>query len=46
MIDGKSKVEFKLNSGAEVSVLSDKLPWLRYASLKPATNTLRGPVGG
>ena len=45
MIDGKSKVEFKLDSGAEVSVLSDKLPWLRHASLKPATNTLRGPGG-
>ena len=45
MIDGKSKVEFKLDSGAEVSVLSDKLPWLRHAALKPATNTLRGPGG-
>ena len=43
--DGKSKVEFKLDSGAEVSVLSDKLPWLRHAALKPATNTLRGPGG-
>ena len=45
MIDGKSTVEFKVDSGAEVSVLSDKLPWLRHAALKPATNTLRGPGG-
>ena len=45
MIDGKSKMEFKLDSGAEVSVLSDKLPWLRHAALKPAKNTLRVPGG-
>ncbi len=43
MIDGKSTVEFKVDSGAEVSVLSDKLPWLRHAALKPSTNTLRWP---
>ena len=45
MIDDKSKVEFILDSGAEVSVLSDKLPWLRRAALKLATNTLRVPGG-
>ena len=45
MIDGKSNVEFKLDSGAEVSVVSDNLPWLRHASHKPAKNTLRGPGG-
>ena len=45
MIDGKSKVDFKLDSGVEVSVLSDKLPWLRHATIKPATDTLRRAGG-
>ena len=35
--------DFKLDTGAAVTIVSDSVPWLEGQELKPATQTLRGP---
>ena len=43
-VNGHSS-RFKLDTGADGTVVSDKEPWLRNITLKPTTTVLRGPGG-
>ena len=44
-VNHTNRVTFKLDTGAAVSVLSDKVPMLQHRKQIPAENTLRGPGG-
>lgn len=39
------KTPFKLDSGAKVTVVGDKTPWLKKMKLTPAREQFRGPGG-